>query len=117
MAEGVFRIMAWSLPGGKDHEARSAGTDPDPSGRELTWRDVAWADVVCVMEPVHGAYIHERWKIPVEKIRVLGIPDIYQPGDPQLRELLTEHVRALLTEGVPTEIPERPAPRGPLRRG
>ena len=45
MAQGVFRALTWSLPGRNGHEARSAGTDPDPGGRELTRRDVAWADV------------------------------------------------------------------------
>lgn len=98
MAEDVFRVLAWSLPGCNDHEARSAGTTPDPGGRELTQRDVAWADVVCVMEPAHEIFIRERWPIPGDRIRVLGIPDIYRPGDPDLRKLLTEHVRSLLTE-------------------
>jgi hypothetical protein len=34
----------------------------------------------------------------MRKVRVLGIPDVYEPDDPELRERLTEVVRGLLAE-------------------
>jgi hypothetical protein len=34
----------------------------------------------------------------VPKVRVLGIPDVYEPEDEDLRDRLTEVVRGLLAE-------------------
>lgn len=109
-AEEVFRILTWSMPGREAHEARSAGTHAEPGGRLLEKADLDWADVVCVMEPAHEAYIRARWKAAVSKTRVLGIPDIYAPGDPVLKDLLATHILSLLTEGTPGRAhPRRPA--------
>lgn len=95
-AEEVFRVLTWGVPGRAGHEARSAGTDPEPGGRPLTIGDLAWADIVCVMEPVHEAHIRTCWPEQAGKVRVLGIPDDYDPGDPELQDLLTRHIVALL---------------------
>ena len=98
VGEHIFQVLSWSVNGRGQHEARSAGVDPDPGGRALTARDLAWADVVCVMEPEHEAYIRKHWPSYVRKVRVLGIPDVYEPDDPELRDRLTEVVRELLAE-------------------
>ena len=97
MAEEVFRTLAWGTPEWKKHEARSAGTHPDPGGRGLTANDVEWADLVCVMEPTHEEFIRARWPGETGKVRVLGIPDVYLPGDAALRDILSDHVWTLLT--------------------
>ena len=99
MAEEVFRVLAWSVRKRGTPEARSAGTHPDRSGRPLTRADLEWANVVCVMEAEHAAFIRARWPLFGHKIRVLGIPDVYTPGDPELRDLLARHVLGLLDEG------------------
>jgi protein-tyrosine-phosphatase len=100
MGEEVFRVLTWQVRdknGARPrHEVRSAGTRPDPGGRGLTKADVEWADVIVVMETEHETYIRRYWPLEGWKIRVLGIPDIYQPGDPLLREQLAAHVRTLL---------------------
>lgn len=98
----MFRVLAWNLPGRSGHEVRSAGTHPEPGGRALTEADLQWADVVCVMEATHEAYIEARWPGAARKVRVLGIPDIYTPGDAALRDLLTRCVLGLFDEAAGT---------------
>jgi hypothetical protein len=51
------------------------------------------------MESEHEAYIRKHWPDQVPKVRVLGIPDVYEPDDEELRDRLTEVVRGLLAEG------------------
>jgi protein-tyrosine-phosphatase len=101
VAEEVFQVLAWTLPGRKWHDARSAGTHPQAGGRRLTEADVEWADVVCVMEPDHAVHIRAQWPWADRKIRVLGIPDVYSPSDATLRDLLATHIRSLLAEASP----------------
>ena len=108
MAEEIFRVLAWSVRDRAAHEARSAGTEPDGDGRALAARDLEWADVVCVMESEHGAHIRERWPLHGSKVRVLGIPDDYEPGDPVLRDRLTTHILSLLSEARSAPVPSRP---------
>jgi predicted protein tyrosine phosphatase len=112
VGEQIFQVMTWGIGNRRVHEARSAGVDPDAGGRAITGRDVAWADVICVMEVEHEAYIQKHWPAQARKVRVLGIPDVYEPDDPELRERLTEVVRELLTEGGPDPAPDtRPGAR------
>src|SRR5262245_41878589 len=92
MAEAIFRQLT---DGDRRHEARSAGTDARAT-RRLTTRDLAWADVVAVMERRHLALIRERWPDHARKVRLLGVPDDYDPEESELRALLTEKVRELL---------------------
>ncbi len=99
VGEQNFQVLTWSVGDRGDHEARSAGVDPDPGGRLITKRDVKWADVICVMESEHEAYIREHWPAEVSKVRVLGIPDVYEPDDPELRDRLTKAIRGLLGDG------------------
>lgn len=104
MAEQLFRILAWNQPVRSAHEARSAGTHAQEGGRQLTEADLDWADVVCVMEWSHRAYIDARWPAVVPKVRVFEIPDIYVPGDPVLADRLGTHILTLLAEpSIPTE--------------
>jgi hypothetical protein len=50
------------------------------------------------MEADHETFIRKHWPGHAPKVRVLGIPDVYEPDDPELRERLTEVVRGLLAE-------------------
>ena len=50
------------------------------------------------MEPEQAAFIRERWPGHARKVRILGIPDVYMPDDPELKDLLTQHILALLAE-------------------
>jgi hypothetical protein len=50
------------------------------------------------METQHRAWIAARFGHVVERVRVLGIPDLYAPGDPVLADLLAAHIRLLLAE-------------------
>jgi predicted protein tyrosine phosphatase len=109
VGEQIFQVLTWSVGGRGDHEARSAGVDPDSGGRPVTRRDVAWADVICVMEAEHDAYIRKHWPAEARKVRVLGIPDVYEPDDMELRDRLTEVVRGLLVEALGTGSGPGPA--------
>lgn len=80
---------------GNRHVARSAGT-AQAASRRLTTRDLAWADVVAVMEPEHLALIRRLWPDYATKVRVLDVPDDYEPGEPELRKVLLPKIRALL---------------------
>jgi predicted protein tyrosine phosphatase len=79
------------------HMVRSVGLATSAS-RRLTTRELAWADVVVVMEPAHLALIARRWPQQVGKVRMLDVPDDYDPGEPELRVLLIPKLLALLAE-------------------
>lgn len=66
--------------------------------RRLTTRDLAWADVVAVMESRHLAAIRNLWPDHARKVRVLEVRDDYDPGEAELRDLLTEKLKGLLIE-------------------
>lgn len=93
MAEAVFRELTG---GDRCHEARSAGTGTR-AARRLTTRDLAWAEVVVAMEPAHLADIETHWPDQARKVRVLGVPDDYDPEEPELRALLTMRIGELLS--------------------
>jgi predicted protein tyrosine phosphatase len=112
VAEEIFRVLSWSVGNRGDHEARSAGVDPDSGGRPLAGRDVAWADVICVMEAEHAAYVRKHWSGQAGKVRVLGIPDVYEPDDEELRQRLTDVVRGLLEERPGGDAPTDVRPSG-----
>lgn len=115
VAEDVFQVLTWSVDGRSDYQGRSAGTKADARGHQITARDVEWADVICVMEQEQEAHIRKRWPAQADKIRVLGIPDIYQPHDETLRSLLTEVVRTLLADELPGRATVDAAPPRKLR--
>jgi len=77
------------------HAARSVGTAPDAS-RRLTTRDLAWADVVAVMEHTHRALIEAYWPHHAAKVVVLDVADDYDPEEPELRLVLAPKIRELI---------------------
>lgn len=97
MAAAIFREMVGA---GAPHAARAVGI-ASWAARRVTTRDLAWANVVAVMEPRHLAEIQGHWPDHARKVRVLGVPDNYDPGEPDLRELLMGKVKALLAELAP----------------
>lgn len=78
-------------------EVCSAGTS-STAARRLTTRDVAWADVIVAMEEEHRDHIARLWPDHLSKVRVLGIPDLYEPDEAELCQLLLPKIRALLEE-------------------
>jgi predicted protein tyrosine phosphatase len=72
-------------------EVRSAGTS-EKSPRRLTERDLAWADLVLVMEPKHAKRIRQHTKKlgSLPPIHSLDIPDEYRRMDPILIELIRD---------------------------
>jgi len=93
MAESLLGEMLLREQG--RHEARSVGTASDAS-RRLTTRDVAWADVVAVMDDAHRALIETSWPAHAHKVQVLGVLDEYDPDEPALRGVLAPKVRGLI---------------------
>jgi len=91
-AEEVLRV----LTNGGD-KARSAGTLAS-AVRPISADDIAWADIVAVMEESHRAFVLERWPEAAPKLRVLGIEDRYPPRDPALVRLLEVKLGELLAE-------------------
>ena len=100
MDEEVVRVLSWTVCDRGAHEVRSAGTQRDGDGRPVRRADLDCADVVCVMEPVHADFIRRRWPLSAGQVRVLGIPDVYHPGDLALRDLLAADVLARLREAA-----------------
>lgn len=94
MAAALFSEVAGAT---SQHTVRSVGVATSAS-RRLTTRELAWADVVVVMEPAHLALIARRWPQQVAKVRMLDVPDDYDPDEPDLRELLIPKLRALVVE-------------------
>jgi predicted protein tyrosine phosphatase len=77
------------------YEVRSAGTDVyelDPEEHPVAEEDVAWADVIFVMEQYHLDVLDERFPGCSAKVRVLEIPDDYFRGDPRLISILRKRL-------------------------
>ena len=78
--------------------ARSAGVS-ESSKRKITEKDLAWADLVLVMERKHAR--RTRFQFPAESIppmRSLDIPDNYEYMDAELVELLKTAVEHELSK-------------------
>jgi predicted protein tyrosine phosphatase len=105
MAAEIFLDLA-----GRDgrYAARAVGT-ASWAVRRLTTRDLAWADIVAVMERRHLAEIQSLWPRQAAKVRVLDVLDDYDPGDLELRELLTGRLKALLSSLESDRVDERPS--------
>jgi len=69
MAEALFCELQGRAGG---HEVRSAGTASHAS-RRLTTRDLAWADVIGVMEARHLEMIRQHWPHHADKVIVLDV--------------------------------------------
>lgn len=76
--------------------AKSAGIEPEPEGRPLSQELVDWADLVIGMEAVHGDYVRTHFQRSSDKTFVLGIPDRYFRGDPELISELMRKVPPVL---------------------
>ena len=78
-------------------QVRSAGTSAS-ARRVVSEADLAWADVVLVMEPKHKKRLLAEYReLLVDKpLHVLDIPDEYQYMDAELVELLGDPVAELL---------------------
>jgi len=82
-AEEIFKIDP-------RFSVKSAGIDRN-AVVPLTEELLVWADYVFVMEKEHREYISRKYpKIERDKIKVLGIPDIYQYMDEKLVDILKE---------------------------
>ena len=101
MAAALFSELAGAS---SRHLVQSAGLAAGAS-RRLTTRELAWADVVVVMEPAHLALIARRWPQQAGKVRMLDVPDDYDPGEPDLRVFLIPKLRHLIAEldALPTQ--------------
>ena len=77
------------------HEVRSVGT-ASHAARRLTTRDLAWADVIAVMEPRHLDVIRRHWPHHAEKAMVLDVGDLFLPDEAELRDALESKIRTLL---------------------
>lgn len=74
---------------------RSAGTSPN-ARRVLGPDDLAWADIVLVMEEKHRRRIAEAFPHSETQVVVLDVPDRYTFMDPELVTELEEAVGAVL---------------------
>lgn len=74
---------------GKTAEVRSAGVDYF-SDKRVTKKLIDWADKIYVMEEEHKRFITLISPESEKKIKVLGIPDIYYRGEPELIRILRE---------------------------
>lgn len=69
-------------------QVRSAGVRSE-ARRRLTDSDVAWADVIFVMEHKQKARIQKQFSdVQIPPVTVLDIPDDYTYLDPELQSLL-----------------------------
>jgi predicted protein tyrosine phosphatase len=77
--------------------ARSAGTSAG-ARRMVSAADLAWADVVLVMEDKHKSRLLAEFRALMlhKPMHVLDIPDDYKYMDPELVELLGDPVADLL---------------------
>ena len=78
-------------------EARSRGLSAS-AVRRLTAEDVAWSDVIFVMESKHKKQLYLQFRVEVgdRAVHVLDIPDEYRFMDPELVELIRTGVTAVL---------------------
>jgi predicted protein tyrosine phosphatase len=78
-------------------DARSRGV-AGSARRKLTATDVAWADLILVMEEEHRERLveHHRDQIGSTPVHVLDIPDEYEYMDPELVEMLEAVVIPIL---------------------
>ncbi len=76
---------------------RSAGTSPN-ARRHVSVQDVAWADVILVMEEKHKSRLLAEYGRLLEHkpLHVLDIPDEYKYMDPSLVEELRGSVGSIL---------------------
>jgi predicted protein tyrosine phosphatase len=76
---------------------RSAGTSSSARKR-VTETDIAWAEIIFVMESKHRARLVQDFGALLEDkaLHILDIPDEYTYMDPELVEILEHQIAALL---------------------
>lgn len=76
---------------------RSAGTSRS-ARRRLTGPDIAWADLILVMEEEHKSRIVAEFRDVArgKRLHVLDIPDDYRFMDPELVDLVRDKVEPLI---------------------
>lgn len=85
-------------------DVRSAGVRSD-ANRRVSEADLAWADVVFVMEREHQRWITQRFEgMKLPPIDVLDIPDEFEVMDPALQEIL----RSLLDPEIAHLVENQP---------
>jgi predicted protein tyrosine phosphatase len=77
------------------HNARAVGTAPH-APRRLTTRELAWAELVAVMEPRHLGMILSHWPQHAKKVVVLQIEEHLASSERELRRILEPKIRMLL---------------------
>lgn len=77
--------------------ARSAGTSPS-ARHKVSVDDIAWADVILVMEEKHKSRLKAEFTRLLESkpIHVLDIPDEYKYMAPELVDMLEQSVNSVL---------------------
>ncbi len=78
---------------------RSAGTSASAK-RSVRAADIAWADLVLVMEDTHARQLRRTFRQLNPTVIVLDIPDEYGFMDPQLVTLLQATVEPILEEAM-----------------
>lgn len=66
--------------------------------RKLTASDVAWAQLIAVMEDTHADRLCERFQLGSAQLAVLDIPDEYRTMDPELVQMLRDAMEPVLAE-------------------
>lgn len=76
---------------------RSAGTSPN-ARRTVNAKDIAWADMIFVMEQKHKDRLRASFPAPMKykKTHVLDIPDEYKFNDPELIEMIRASTAPLI---------------------
>ncbi|MBL9205071.1 MAG: protein tyrosine phosphatase [Opitutaceae bacterium] len=78
-------------------QVRSAGTQRG-ARRRISRTDLAWADLVVVMEREHQRAITRQFPDPsLPPIEILDIPDDYAFLDPELQSALTTSIEPVLS--------------------
>jgi predicted protein tyrosine phosphatase len=91
-AAGLFRELQGQI--GR-HSARAVGT-ASHAPRRLTTRELAWAELVAVMEPRHLGIIVTNWPQHAKKVVVLQIEEHLASSERELRRTLEPKIRALI---------------------
>lgn len=74
----------------------SVGLSP-ASERQIKEKDIAWADLILVMEREQASRIRKTYRhLELPDIEVLHIPDEYDYRDPVLIEMLMDRINAVL---------------------
>jgi predicted protein tyrosine phosphatase len=85
----------------EEHETKCAGTDC--WDHQVTSEALRWADIIFAMEEEHRDKLLSEFPddLKGKRLVVLGIPDAYAYGDPELERLLLQKVGAALRRRKP----------------